>query len=387
VAFFLNWITSGMKQRFSEKMHPSTKPTNTTMRYIPILFLFSTLLTGCGENEPNPISNEPVPKGDRAMGIHITQAAGEDYEAAFSAAKSVNMDVINLTFYWNVLQESNTAFNTELLQIVDLFYPTMSTPISLNITPIEAIHRSVPSDLSDVAFDDPAMIARFKQLLDTVHHYTPNTDIHVLLIGNEVDLYFNSHPKEWDGFVTFYEEVVAHAKVLWGDALPLGVELTWGAMLNNFREQGQAINQFSDWVAFTYYPLAADFTMREISEISGDMAQVMELYPNKKIFLEECGYASGPLCNSSEEMQRLFIEEIFRIWDEYEERLVFIGFLWLSDLSTEEIDPIVQDYGMAAHPDIAPFAEYLRTLGLRQYDGTLKPAYKELVKQTEARGW
>lgn len=84
-----------------------------------------------------------------------------------------------------------------------------------------------------------------------------------------------------------------------------------------------------------------------------------------------------------------FIEEMFRLWDNNADKINFIGFLWLTDLSDTATEQYVIDYGMTGFPFLHEFIGYLQTLGLRTYIGTGsdKPAYLQLNRELKARGW
>ena len=176
-------------------------------------------------------------------------------------------------------------------------------------------------------------------------------------------------------------------KNLWGEKLKVGVENTFSSLTGSQKENIRTLNENSDFIAFTYYPLNNDFTMQDPSVVFEDIKQVVDLYPDKHLFLEECGYASSKTCNSSLEKQEQFIENMFDVWDNYPYQITFIGFLWLNDLPEETAASFVNMYGMDGHPNEAAFKEYLRTSGLRTYNGEPKPAFEIFNVNSYLRGW
>jgi hypothetical protein len=336
--------------------------------------------------EENKNENKFIQKGDRHLGIHVTETEALDFEQSFLIAKEAGMDCIPQVFYWNMLEDSGAYDPDHLLEIINLFYPVHDMAVSLCISPIAAISRAVPEDLQDVSFGDPVMIARFKQLLDTVYHKTPNLDLRFLLLGNEVDLYFSSHPEEWEDYTTFVKEIVPYAKQYWPDMM-VGVENTLGGSLGPDKNHIKNINAHTDMVCFTYYPLNADFTMQPVEAVKQAIDEIIELYADRTLFLEECGYATSEHCNSSEEAQADFVEEMFEIWDSYANRLVYVGLLWLHDIPEETARFYVNEYGMKGQPNELAFKEYLRTTGLRTSNGKDKKGYQTLKKLAEQRGW
>ena len=349
------------------------------------LHYFIIFLAFVACSDPVEVDNI-VTKGPRNLSIHITETSNGDYSTNFLAAQKAGMDVVPLTFYWSDLENSQ-GFTSDLLAVANSYYSENNMPVSLNISPIAALNKSFPGDLAGLSFGDDLVITRFKALLDMVHNNLPDAVINNLLLGNEVDLYLNNHESEWPEFKNFYSQALTHAKSLWGNDLKVGVEITFSTLTGIAKENTRTLNEHSDFIAFTYYPLNADFTMQEPSVVFDDIRQVVDLYPDKLLFLEECGYASGEICNSSLAKQEQFVENMFDVWDEYPYQIVFIGFLWLNDLSEETASVYVDLYGMKGHPHELSFKEYLRTTGLRTYNGEPKPAFEIFNINSYLRGW
>ena len=348
---------------------------------IHVLLTVAIVLSACDkENDTHG------KKGERKLGIHVTETNQLDFEASFKIAQDAGMDCIPQVFYWNMLEQNGLYDPDNLLEIINLFYPAYDMPVSLCISPIAAISRAVPKDLNNESFDSEIMIGRFKQLLDTLHHKTPNLDVRYFLLGNEVDLYFSSHPGEWDAYTKFTQEIIAYARQYWENAM-FGVEVTLGGATGADENAIKKINDYTDMVCFTYYPLNSDFTMKRVNEVRPAINEIMEMYPGRKMFLEECGYASSDICNSSENAQANFVKEMFPIWDDYADRLVYVGFLWLHDIPEETAWFYVEEYGMKGQPDELAFKEYLRSTGLRTSDGEDKLGFQKLKDHAAERGW
>ncbi len=348
---------------------------------IQILLIASCISFSCSKEEDTTIS-----KGERNLGIHVTETNELDFEASFKIAREAGMDCIPQVIYWNMLEKNGLYDPDHLLEIINLFYPANDMSVSLCISPIAAINRAVPGDLKNVSFDDPQMIKRFKQLVDTIYQYIPNLDLQFFLVGNEVDLYFSSYPQEWDEYIEFTKEIVPYIKQYWNN-VEVGVETTLGGASGPDKSMIQKLNSHTDMVCFTYYPLNSDFTMKPVSEVRPAIAEIMEIYPGRKMFLEECGYASSEICNSSEKAQAEFVEEMFDIWDEYADRLLYVGFLWLHDIPEETAWFYVEEYGMKGQPNELVFKEYLRTTGLRTSSSKDKQGFLKLKELATERGW
>lgn len=351
-----------------------------------ILCLSVIILIGScrgGDGEENPLPG----KGNRMLGIHITQAEGGTFDDAFTLALDAGMDCCPQTFFWNMLEDQSGYDPHSYLELINHYYPARNTAVSLCITPIETIYRGVPADLMEVPFGSPQMISRFKQLLDTIHAATPDLDLRFLIIGNEVDLYFDAHPGEWEDYITFIAAVVPHAKALWGEQVMAGAESTLMGALGTHQEKVKRMNEHTDMVCFSYYPLDPGFVMKPVDQVEEVIDRMMQAYPDRKMFLEECGYAGSETCNSSDAEQSDFIGNMFRIWDKYRDRLLFMGFLWLHDLSPAQAQLFAVQYGISGQQGEEAFTEYVRSCGLRQFNGAAKPAFLRLKTEAGDRGW
>ena len=60
-----------------------------------------------------------------------------------------------------------------------------------------------------------------------------------------------------------------------------------------------------------------------------------------------------------------------------------MNFVWLHDLSDEEIAALTAYYGQTT----PTFASFLGSLGLKTHDGRPKAALKRLEREAAARGW
>jgi hypothetical protein len=176
----------------------------------------------------------------------------------------------------------------------------------------------------------------------------------------------------------------AHAKTT-RPGLIVGSKATFAGLMSYAKVNLQALNQSSDVIMVTYYPLNPDFTVRDPSVVRTDIDAITVLYPGRQISLLEAGYPSSLVLNSSEARQREFIQKIFAAWDAHASQIRLISFTLLTDFSVAAVDDLASYYGI-----IDPnFKEYLLTLGLRTYAGagTDKEAFIALQEEVNARRW
>ncbi len=344
-----------------------------------------TGITSCNKNGGPSVT---VPdKGTRKLGVHITAAQGQTYPAAYAQARSAGVDCVPYTFQWTAVEDSSGYDPQGLMSDINGFYSNEPVSLSLCLSPIAANRRDIPADLASLAFDDPVMISRFNQLLDTLHQRMASTQLRYLLIGNEVDNYFSQHPEEWSAYTRFCVAARAHARSLWGNSLLVGSETTLGASIGVNHQPIDSLHAAMDMVCLTYYPLNNDFSMEPVAQMNVDMETMFAMHPHQQILLQEFGYATSAVCGGSEAAQADFVHQTFTCWDKHETQMVYLAFLWLNDLSDAESQAVTAYYGLNATPVEQKFTAYIRSLGLCNNDGSAKQGFVALQSEAASRGW
>jgi len=338
------------------------------------------------ELTPSAIEPPPAPRGERLLGIDVTQAEDGDYDAAMDIVQSVGAEVVSLSLFWDDIetQPGEYAPTPNWLEIANAYYPARDVKLSLVISVIDTNNKRLPADLADAPFDDPAVIGRFKGLLDYVFSQIPDLEITSLAIGNEIDGYLGADPSLWRQYQTFYEAASAHARAMRPD-LPVGTKATFAGLTGYARERLQELNRSSDVIMVTYYPLNDDFTVKDPSVVAADFEALIAVYPDRPIYVLEAGYPSSADCGSSEPKQAAFVRQLFRAWDAHASQIQLLFFTWLTDLPHSSVGDLTDYYAVSDNR----FAEFLRTLGLRTYSGSGsdKQALRALEAEAKARGW
>jgi hypothetical protein len=327
---------------------------------------------------------QPLPKGERLLSIDLTWAANDDFGGAYRLGKSVGMQVTNLSVQWDELEPSPGHYvsSDNLLQNANSFFPTQGVAVSLMVGFIDTNNLRLPSDLVGKPFDDPEVIERFKRLMDYVFSQIPNLELTSLSLGNEIDGYLASDERLWQQYTKFFQETSAYAKTK-RPGLVVGSKLGFGGLTGNAQNLSADLVRSSDAVMLTYYPLGADFTVKNPEVVFDDFAKLVQAFPDKPIYILELGYPSSSVIGSSETLQAQFVQNVFRAWDEQAAHIKLIDFLWLHDISPELVNELGTYYGL----DNQNFLEYLATLGLRTHQGEAKPAFDMLGQEAKRRGW
>lgn len=324
------------------------------------------------------------PQGDRRLGIDLNEAEGVTYDDAIKLVKTLGAQSASISLNWDQIEPRPNEFvdPSGFLYLVDTYYPDKGVSIDLFIRCVDTDGRHVPSDLKEIPFNDVAMTERFAKLLDFVFSRIPNAKLNFVSIGNELTLAFPRDDDFWTEYETFYWQAKRHIKELRRDTI-VGAVGTMYELIGSHKNAMQRLNQHSDVILVSYYPLNGDFSVKPASQIAKDISQLTTVYPKRTIYFSETGYPSSKLLRSSEQKQREYIKAVFDAWDIHAKQINYISFAWLHDQSEAQLDDFERYYG-SSHPN---FRAYLATLGLRHRTGKAKPAFDAIEKQCRSRGW
>lgn len=330
------------------------------------------------------ISALPRLKPEPATSQQVIEVFLEAFSLTYDAGARGQMT----TFHWKALEPQVGNYNTqELTSLSDAIDNAISHDMAqfIGIQMINTNQREMPAEFATADFDDPAVIAQFKLLLDRV--VTPNAGkIKYLSIGNEVDAYLRAHPAEWASYKMFFDAAVDYAHTLDPD-IQVGVTATAEGALTLSTTQLQQLNENSDVVILTYYPIdfAGDgtVTVRTPQSPAVDFTEMLGFAGDRPLILQEVGYPASPLNSSSENMQSQFIESVFSAWRDNAENIPFLNFFVLHDFTAQMCAEFTSYYGAAGLANAESFGAYLCTLGLRKDDGTPRAAWDTLLQQVE----
>ncbi len=275
---------------------------------------------------------------------------------------------------WSELEPAGGDFQLDELA-GDITYrrTTYQQTFLVGIQVLNTTAKETPADLLDVPFDDPRMLERFKALIDALLPYFEE-DVRWLSIGNEVDVYLETHD-QWESYQIFYEAAVVYLHEV-APSIQVGVTFTYGGaqvMTDRLLE----LNEASDVLILTYYPLESDFQVQPPNAPLRDFPAMLALAGNKPLILQEVGYPSAEVLGSSEEKQAEFVTHVFEAWDQAGDKIPFLSFFAMGDFSDQLTEQLSGYYGITGAEN---FTAFLRTLGLRQVDGTPKLAWQAFVE-------
>jgi hypothetical protein len=361
-------------------------------RDVLLLSAFGLLAAGlaCGQAPVTPVIEPPTPtsapQATRVLSISASprlipeptvrewlEATGMAYDAGARGAFA--------DWRWSSLEDAPGVFNlSEPQEDMDFLGRSQDLTLLIGLQVVNTSERELPADLLAVPFDSPEMQVRFHRLIDVL---APFFDRHVryLSVGNEVDVYLGRHPEEWGAYESFLDDASAyvHSVAPW---IQVGTTITYGGATGVNAERVKALTGGREVLIFTYYPLDADFRARLPDAPLTDFPLMVDMAGGRPVILQEVGYPSSEELGSSERAQAEFVEQAFLAWQSEAERIPFLNYFLLHDL-TPEMCGQLQDYYGLRDPG---FEAFLCSLGLRQADGTPKEAWQTFLDATRASG-
>jgi hypothetical protein len=245
------------------------------------------------------------------------------------------------------------------------------------LKPIDTSNKSVPASLQTLPFDDPKVQEAWEEAVLEVAKALPKS-VKVIALGNEVDVYFDEHPKE----LPAYLNMVKSAKTLLrgaGIKTPVGVITTFDGLVRR-PELVKQIHSNFDVVMMTYYPMNSAFEVLPMASVPSHFERMLGMAGTKPLVLTELGCPAGTLNKSSEDIQADFIAQCFKQLKQNQSRISFANFFIQSDFGDPVVDMLETYYRLKDDR----FRSYLATLGLSKSDGTRRKAFGEFKRQMRA---
>jgi len=143
------------------------------------------------------------------------------------------------------------------------------------------------------------------------------------------------------------------------------------------------LNRHTDVVLVSYYQIRGDFSVRSPETVKSDFRRLVKVYLGRMIYVADTGYPSSQLLGSSTVKQRQYIVAVFSAWDTHSVQIGYLSFAWYHDQPTAQLDQF-ERYNGSSNPH---FRAFLATLGLRERDGTPKPAIAAVRHNITKRDW
>lgn len=332
------------------------------------------------EIEPNFTARQGKVLSISANPPTVSSPTVENQVAAYNLAYDAGARGQTLLYFWIQLEPQKGVYNTsELSQSINNMGNRFV--LHLNIAVLNTTAKETPSDLKGELFNSSQMKERFKSLINALAPII-GSKVTYLAIGNEVDAYLSSHPDEWDTYRVFYEDAAQYIRAKL-PGVKVGVTVTYDGATGSNAAKILALNKKSDMWVFTYYPLGANFNPLGPAAVTTAFPKMVDLAGGKPVVIQETGYPSSSLLKSSEKDQADFVTNAFNAWVKVGERISFIDFWLMHELTQSQCNELASYYGMPQNEELKA---YLCSVGLRRSDGTPKPAWQALIEGARAMG-
>lgn len=283
------------------------------------------------------------------------------------------------TFYedWSTLEPEAGNYQLDDLEATLIWLEGLGFTPLLNLTLIDIDALNLPTDLTEVPFDDPQLVERLYALLDEVVPLLVEHGGFVLLIGNEVDQYFaDVNPNALESYSHLLEMAREHVRQI-EPQLAVGVTLTGDEVLAQ-GEKFEALHQVTDVIPFNFYPLTAEFTVMPLEDIPAALNAYLDVYGDRPVIIQELGCPSGDALESSLDYQQQCFEVLFETLRLYPQ-VRFVTVFTLHDWDAQTCESVMDFLGLSDEELPALYMDrihdYLCTLGLLDADFAPKPAW------------
>jgi|GEM_PF-3411767 len=289
--------------------------------------------------------------------------------ARVAEAVEAGMTYLYVAQTWNALEPQPGVYNFAEVDFHIELAAQYNLPVVFNLRLVDTNQRGMPGDVASRPFHEVYTLERLWMLFI---HLVPRLQgrAPLMLLGNEIDAYFSQRTQEVQSFRSLLVTATR-----WLKLLAPGMQVSASVTIEGLPLLGtllKPVAEVTDFLALTYYPSNPDYTMRHPESVHTDFDRILAAAGNKKVLLQEVGYATSALNNSSNEQQAEFLFNVFVNLIVHAERFWGAHFFLRSDLSSELVELFATYYGI---PQDEPFKAYLRTLGLFDARGVPKPGW------------
>lgn len=248
------------------------------------------------------------------------------------------------------------------------------------LTVIDTVKRVMPEDLQEKNWDDPELVTRYGKVLDQLSREIFKRPEY-FVIANEADVYFDKHPEEIDAFMGFAAAAKREIRSRFPQAV-IGISVTYEG-LHKGGQRADFIKRViaaSDAAFFTYYPVL-DLKPTRPAQTPAQLDDIINAAQGKAVILQEIGYPSG-LAGSSPQLQADFFATIIPAIIK-RPQIKLASIFALHDFDPKMCKILTGYYGfgglLSLTPWVKDFRNFICTLGLREADGTPKPAWDAAI--------
>ncbi len=342
------------------------------------------LLAGCGQQDiKEPTAT--LTTGKLGLWINPKNADMNFYDEALEQAREAQVQITHLYVQWGLVEKSSGKYDWAIPDYLMGKFKKNGFEVVVVIPIIFTTKLDVmPEDVHFKRFSDPQFQDRFVKFTKTLTDRYKDI-MKYLIIGNEIDVYLNTHPDEASDFRTLVEAAAA------ANDITVGTEV---AIHSVVQTNGQNIAKKAlagDMVFYTFYAQGDNFSFGgDPHSVEKYFTEMFNLAGGKKIAVVETSWSSSRLLESSEEKQAEYVKEVFKILKKNKDKIEFLMWITLHDSTLEECRKSAEFFVKGVYDDIlkdaevmARFSEFMCCMGLRRTDGTPKPAWYTWLEEVK----
>jgi hypothetical protein len=311
-----------------------------------------------------------------------------DYQQALALARANGVQVSHYYVQWGDVEKTPGIYNWAVLDYVLEANHLEGLQVSLVVNVIHTtLVGRVPPDLDGTSFEDPQFSERLTQFLAALADRYKGR-LHYLSVGNEVNDYFATHQSEIDAYASAFDQ--ARAAIHEGHPdLPVGIVFAY----HDTEREGaldivKSLNR-GDFIAFTLYLYNEGFHFtRDPALIRDYLDRILDAAEGTPMAIVETGWSTAEFLEGTEADQSEYVRQVFAVLDEHRDDILFLTWFVLhdsqQDLCYEQALTFFPSGAAPNGPEMDAFVTFLCYFGLRNADGTPKPAWEVWVQEAQA---
>ncbi len=330
---------------------------------------------------PPPPSQVNVPDG--GFKLSITPMAPNDTSSweqlvvAYEQAGNMGVSVAQSYINWGDIELDSGSYDWTGPEYYFTLARLNGMEVSMELTIINVNDLGkLPQDLQGKDLTDPVLQERFLAFTEEFARRFKE-DISYLWLGNEVDIYLHNRPDQIEDWTSLYQQAVSiiHAQA---PEIKVGLVMTYHEALKNDRISWiDEWGPISDVMGITFYPqwMPGGYQADKIQEQFDDLVTAYGQYP---LALVETAVSASLDFGGGEDVQVQYCQELFTALDRHQNEFVFGGWFNLHDFSPQYVETTT---GLSIEDD--PFARWVGSVGLANFDGLRRPVSYEWVQQAQ----
>ncbi|MBI1215435.1 MAG: hypothetical protein GC185_06430 [Alphaproteobacteria bacterium] len=345
-------------------------------RMFLFLCLAGFLLLGATASRAADFGISPFPAhGDKPTPVDIIDALQDVHKAGATAT------VITKT--WRDLEPAKGLYNLSSLARTINDSADMDMKEMVGIQVINTTKRDMPPDLMDKKWDDPEVAARFDALMHNIALMLTSGPKFVS-IGNEADVYFQSHPDELPAYMKFFQHAQSSAQRTFQGAR-VGITVTYEGLVSGREKIIQTLLQPCPVAIFTYYPLV-NMKPLPLENVGEHLDAIVKAAGERPVVLQEVGFPSGVLIGSSQDKQAFFFKTVIPAIRQ-RPQIAMANLFMLHDFTDKLCNQLVRYYNGDKWPAETKdkFRDFMCTLGMKDENDKPKSAWHAVLEAMQEK--